>query len=357
MIPDSSESRQRGSGLECRCSFSLSGFLLFRPMAHATIFLAERPSFRRYARSRLLRVFPAYWVALSVTVWLLYHDARSVALAAVALATPRPVPLDGSWPGRRTAPRGNSVLGAAHGASRDDPVRVHELLPRLPALSAERDDRTGLDALHRGRRSTSSSRSSFSPLIRWARRGATVHDRASRLAVVLCCLLPVGSAYLTFSGDSRSLPTWLPGYIDQFAIGMLLAVAVEVWPRVSVRRSRALLAVGVAVGVIVNLGALPPRGSEPVRERQFEPVRDGHGCCVCACSCERPHAGRADRARPDPLSATARRRRNDLVWALPLAHARDPGSRRHGGLVERLDERDPRLHRNRDDRDRLVVCD
>ena len=59
---------------------------------------------------------------------------------------------------------------------------------------------------------------------------------------------------MTYSGDSRALPIWLPGYIDQFAVGMLLAVAVEVWPRVSVRRSRALLALGVAVGIVVNLG-------------------------------------------------------------------------------------------------------
>jgi peptidoglycan/LPS O-acetylase OafA/YrhL len=73
--------------------------------------------------------------------------------------------------------------------------------------------------------------------------------------VLLACLLPVGNVYLTFSGDSRRLPTWLPGYLDEFAIGMLLAVAVEVWPRISARRSRELLALAVVVGIAANLGA------------------------------------------------------------------------------------------------------
>lgn len=67
--------------------FLLSGFLLFRPMAHATIFLEKRPSLARYARSRVLRIIPAYWVALTVTIFLLYQDARSVAVAAVALCS------------------------------------------------------------------------------------------------------------------------------------------------------------------------------------------------------------------------------------------------------------------------------
>ncbi len=233
--------------------FLLSGFLLFRPMAHATIFLTERPSFGRYARSRVLRIFPAYWVALTVTILLLYYDARSVALAAVALV----LLVRYLWTSRGLVVA-LLLAGMAFWVLHTTPpelIRFGFMNYFLVFLLYQRNGMIGpawtlcIEVAFYV----------FLPLLvlaadLWARRGATVRDRASRLAVVLVCLLPVGSVYLTYSGDSRTLPIWLPGYIDQFAIGMLLAVAVEVWPRVSVRRSRALLALGLAVGVVVNLG-------------------------------------------------------------------------------------------------------
>jgi peptidoglycan/LPS O-acetylase OafA/YrhL len=234
--------------------FLLSGFLLFRPMAHATIFLEERPSFVRYARSRVLRIIPAYWVALTVTILLLYYDARSMVPAAAALV----LLVRYLWTGRGLV-AALLLAGIAFWALHTAPpemIRFGFMNYFLVFLLYQQNGMIGpawtlcIEAAFYV----------FLPLLvlgadMWARRGATVRDRASRLAVVLCCLLPVGSVYLTYSGDSRTLPIWLPGYIDQFAIGMLLAVAVEVWPRVSVRRSRSLLALGVAVGVVVNLGA------------------------------------------------------------------------------------------------------
>jgi peptidoglycan/LPS O-acetylase OafA/YrhL len=44
--------------------FTLSGFLLYRPYAAAIIRRQALPSARAYARNRLLRIFPAYWVIL-----------------------------------------------------------------------------------------------------------------------------------------------------------------------------------------------------------------------------------------------------------------------------------------------------
>lgn len=44
--------------------FVLSGFLLWRPMASAVINARQLPSIRRYARNRVLRILPAYWVVL-----------------------------------------------------------------------------------------------------------------------------------------------------------------------------------------------------------------------------------------------------------------------------------------------------
>jgi peptidoglycan/LPS O-acetylase OafA/YrhL len=44
--------------------FSLSGFLLYRPLAAAAMRATPGPSIRRYLRNRALRILPAYWVIL-----------------------------------------------------------------------------------------------------------------------------------------------------------------------------------------------------------------------------------------------------------------------------------------------------
>lgn len=46
--------------------FVLSGFLLYRPFVAARLHGRNGPSVRRYARRRVLRIIPAYWVALIV---------------------------------------------------------------------------------------------------------------------------------------------------------------------------------------------------------------------------------------------------------------------------------------------------
>jgi peptidoglycan/LPS O-acetylase OafA/YrhL len=44
--------------------FAVSGFLLYRPFAAAALRGEKVPSLRRYARNRILRIVPAYWVVL-----------------------------------------------------------------------------------------------------------------------------------------------------------------------------------------------------------------------------------------------------------------------------------------------------
>lgn len=46
--------------------FALSGFLLYRPFASAHAGLRRAPSVRSYGRRRVLRIVPAYWVALTL---------------------------------------------------------------------------------------------------------------------------------------------------------------------------------------------------------------------------------------------------------------------------------------------------
>lgn len=54
--------------------FVLSGYLIARPFVHAFVRGVPAPAFRRYARNRLLRIVPAYWVIF--TVALLYHGSQ-----------------------------------------------------------------------------------------------------------------------------------------------------------------------------------------------------------------------------------------------------------------------------------------
>jgi len=48
--------------------FVLSGFLLYRPFVARRLDRRPRPDTRRYLRNRFLRIFPAYWFALTVLV-------------------------------------------------------------------------------------------------------------------------------------------------------------------------------------------------------------------------------------------------------------------------------------------------
>ena len=51
--------------------FALSAFLLYRPFAAAILDGRPLPSLRAYARNRGLRIFPAYWVVLTVVTFVL----------------------------------------------------------------------------------------------------------------------------------------------------------------------------------------------------------------------------------------------------------------------------------------------
>lgn len=52
--------------------FVLSGFLLFRPFVRAHLADEPAPATGRYLVRRLVRIFPAYWLALAVSTWLLH---------------------------------------------------------------------------------------------------------------------------------------------------------------------------------------------------------------------------------------------------------------------------------------------
>lgn len=55
--------------------FLISGFLLYRPFVAAHLAAAPPPALMRFWARRLLRIVPAYWLALTVTTYLMHANA------------------------------------------------------------------------------------------------------------------------------------------------------------------------------------------------------------------------------------------------------------------------------------------
>ncbi len=116
---------------------------------------------------------------------------------------------------------------------------------------------------------------------RYASRGVTPEARAGRLALGLVPLLPLGVAFMWISAVGTQ-KVCLTGFIDEFAAGMLLAIALERWPTVSVRTSlfsAALLPttlsraddMHIVPGSIVSLALLPALVMTLVRRLKATP--------------------------------------------------------------------------------------
>lgn len=191
--------------------FVISGFLLFRPFARAAIEGTPMPSICRYGRARLLRIVPAYWAAFAGTLLLVGAGGAPLVTNGLLVFVPLGDP---------------AVLPPAWSLCIE--IAFYAALP-LIAIAA----------------------------IRVARGAQTIHERTLRFALIVMFAFPISTAYWLFVGtdlaSGHTYPALLPGYIDQFAVGMLLAVAAIRWPTVSVRASRSLLVAGVAFAVVANV--------------------------------------------------------------------------------------------------------
>ena len=168
--------------------FVLSGLLLYRPFAHATITNSKLPSFRRYAWARVLRIYPAYWLVLLCTIPVLGRFADSPRMwltHGIEQAFLVQSWFSNDWAG--LTPAWTLVIE----------ITFYAVLPFLVLAGAM-----------------------------LARHAATPRGRAVTLLLALTPLIPFAFAYRHIAVLERS-PAGLPGYIDEFAIGMLLAVALE----------------------------------------------------------------------------------------------------------------------------------
>ena len=254
--------------------FLLSGLLLFRPFARAIIHREPWPSLSRYARSRFLRIFPAYWLVLTFAI-----------IETSSLVRPPRGVLD-----LHLLPAA-AAAGAVFLWCRAYYRRTTQVLPLAVSIGA-----AALLALHPGAiwPGVANYALVYLPFrltgeigVAWtlcievsfyatlplfaiaARRIARRIDRPNRRALLVAALLlpafPISYLYLGHAGfDSSQLPIWLPGYLDEFAIGMLLAVALEVRSHIAAGTSRVMLlaAAAAAFGAtkLHSVGAPGPYG-------------------------------------------------------------------------------------------------
>lgn len=187
--------------------FLISGFLLYRPFARARFEGVSRPATAPYARRRVLRIVPAYWVALPLVVLLLGPSGE--APTATAVFSPQGVV---SYFGFLQTYDSETLLGGISAAwTLCVEVAFYALLPlwalllrRVPARSSAgflRSELLGLTGL-------------FAIGVAWT----TVAAANAR----------VTSAVFV---DVTQIEPWLyllPGFLDHFALGMALAV-LSVW--------------------------------------------------------------------------------------------------------------------------------
>ena len=164
--------------------FCLSGFLLSRPYLAAELSQRPRPSLRRYGWHRAIRILPAYWVALTVVLLTLARGVPADVLMSNVTLT--------------QVYTNDELPGFTQTWSLCTEVAFYALLPLIAPW-----------------------------IFRSAARSTTM------LAIRLCCIGGIAFFWIVaVVGDFLPLGAyaaqWLPGHLDWFAAGMLIAVAERV---------------------------------------------------------------------------------------------------------------------------------
>ena len=237
--------------------FVLSGFLLYRPFAVAHVTGRPAPALGHYLKRRFLRIFPAYWLVL-ICVLYVFHQA--------------------------TAPRASDGLAFFSLTQIYSKERV--LGGLVPAWTL----------------CTEIAFYVFLPAYAWA--AGRWARKEPRLRVELLAVLVLYTASCVFriaisTSGYHLAETWLPSYLDVFALGILLAV----------------VSAAVENGVAGTWWRSVPRDSPLSRRRSTWPTISlpaSSASCSCArrSSTRTPAAGfarscRRDRCVPWDSSLTA----------------------------------------------------
>ena len=191
--------------------FLISGFLLYRPFAVSHLTGRTAPNRRRFWERRLLRIVPAYWLALTVLTYMVH--AVSVGAGLAGVRGPLLLPADLlPHPGLR---RHHPGMVTVHG---DELLRRAPVLRRrhrLPSHSPK--NQLVRELIGRVCCTPSASGSGLDlhlPTAHGEGRKVRVH-----LALPHCATNPPLATLMI---------DWLPAYLDMFVLGMLLAVT-SVW--------------------------------------------------------------------------------------------------------------------------------
>jgi peptidoglycan/LPS O-acetylase OafA/YrhL len=167
--------------------FVISGFLLYRPFAVAHFGGRAAPTNRVFWTRRLRRIVPAYWTAFVVITYVMKADtvrhtwdAPLIYLGFAQIYFPHYV-----------------LTGLTQAWSLCTEMTFYLVVPLYASLLGRAD-----------RPPDRQYRAELSGLV-------------SLVAVGLAYRIPVLSSH---SHLAETMPNWLPGYIDQFALGMFLAV-------------------------------------------------------------------------------------------------------------------------------------
>ena len=231
--------------------FLLSGFLLYRPFVLAHLRDVAAPRLGAFWKRRFFRIFPAYWVAVTVAI-LLFHEARIHSLKDLLTV----------YLLLQSYRRGWILIGLGVEWTLVIEVSFYLLLPFI-ALAIRALSRRATDARARVRVQVASVAVLYVGALVyrwWALYVLAPHARASREWF-----------------PTSQLDHWIFSYMDWFAIGMLLAVGsawVAVggrvpWPvRALARRPWISWLLALECFVVVQQLHLPPSAFDPVTRVQ-----------------------------------------------------------------------------------------
>lgn len=182
--------------------FVISGFLLYRPFAVDHFGGKAAPPLRTFWSRRVKRIVPAYWVAFLIVSYVLHDDtvrgswdAPLIYLGFAQIYFPHYI-----------------ISGIDQAWSLCTEMSFYLLLPLYAALLGR-----GRPAPHRQLRAEAVGLAALIGI-----------SFAYRIPVLLAA--PTGPAAQSSHGHlAQAMPSWLPGYLDQFALGMLLAVLSAYW--------------------------------------------------------------------------------------------------------------------------------
>jgi peptidoglycan/LPS O-acetylase OafA/YrhL len=180
--------------------FLISGFLLYRPFAVAALGDTERPRLGSYLKRRILRIVPAYWVALTVSLFV-FHTQPRLSIKDLVIFYGF-IQIYDKW---------HILGGIAQGWTLCTEMSFYLFLPLWAWLTMRASKR----ASTLGRRVA-------------MQLGGVGLLYAVSVAFRLFLMSRTFGSGFTMGGlvvEPGTAATWLPAMLDYFALGMLLAVA------------------------------------------------------------------------------------------------------------------------------------